>query len=239
MTRSLYMLGAAALARTGAATAAAGMTYQLSTSFNYQNFFDSFDFFESNYDTGNYNDVDPTSGYVDYRSQSDAADLTLISTKGTEVYIGVDSTSVLNPNGTGRSSVRLESKQSFSSGLFIAKFSHLPAAVCGSWPSYWMYGSNWPANGEIDIYENWNNAANNLMALHTDSASDVGACVLMPQEMTDPIVTSNCANDAVGQYADQGCSVNDVGGLLGSETGGVCESRPAARNYKTGEWSMC
>lgn len=228
MTRSLYMLGAVALARTGAAVITAGRTYQLTDSFNYQNFFESFDFFQSDFNTGNYNDVDPTSGYVNYRNESEAEQLQLISTRGTEVYIGVDYNSTLDAQGEGRSSVRLESKQTFDSGLFVAKFSHLPAPVCGTWPSYWMYGSNWPADGEIDIYENWNNAATNLMSLHTGPAADVGACLLVQSEMSDPVVTPNCDNAAVGQYSGQGCGVNEVNGLWGSSTGGICKSYLAA-----------
>ena len=226
MTRSLYVLGAAALAYTGTAVAAEEKTYQLADSFNYKNFFDNFDFFESNFDTGNYNDVDPTSGYVNYRNRADAEELGLVATQGTEVYIGVDHANTLDVKGKGRSSVRLESKKSFESGLIIAKFSHLPAPVCGSWPGYWMYGSNWPSNGEIDIYENWNNAPNNLISLHTDKASDVGTCKLVQSEMSDPIVTANCDNNALGQYTNQGCGATEVGGLWGSASGGVCKSCP-------------
>jgi hypothetical protein len=224
MTRSLYMLGAAALAYTGTAVAAEEKTYQLSDSFNSLNFFDNFDFFESKFDTGNYNDVDPTSGYVNYRSRSDAETLGLIATQGTEMYIGVDHANILDVNGKGRSSVRLESKKSFDSGLIIAKFSHLPAPVCGTWPGYWMYGSNWPTNGEIDIYENWNNAPHNLITLHTDHAADVGTCVLSQSKMSDPIVTPNCDNNAPGQYSNQGCGATEVDGLWGSDSGGVCKS---------------
>jgi hypothetical protein len=222
MTRSLYVLGAAALAYTGTAVAAAE-TYQLEQSFDYTNFFDNFDFFTSNFDTGNYNDVDPTSGYVNYRNRSDAESLGLIATQGTEMYIGVDHASTLDPNGKGRNSVRLESKNSFDSGLIIASFSHLPQPVCGAWPGYWMYGSNWPTNGEIDIYENWNTAPYNLISLHTDNAATVGDCTLVQSAMSDPIVTSNCDNNAAGQYTDQGCGATEVNGQWGSASGGVCK----------------
>jgi beta-glucanase (GH16 family) len=221
MTRSLYVLGAAALAYSGTAVAAEEKTYQLADSFNSENFFDNFDFFESKFGTGNYNDVDPTSGYVNYRSRADAEYLGLIATQGTEMYIGVDHANTLDPQGQGRNSVRLESKKVFNSGLIIAKFSHLPAPVCGTWPGFWMYGANWPTNGEIDIYENWNNAPNNLLTLHT--ASDAGSCKLAQSEMSDPIVTGNCDNNAAGQYTNQGCGATEVNGLWGSASGGVCK----------------
>lgn len=226
MTLSLFLFGAAALACSGRAVAADEQTYQLADSFNSANFFDNFDFFESNFGTGNYNDVDPTSGFVNYRSRADAETLGLIATQGTEMYIGVDHANSLSnaPGSQGRNSVRIESKKSFDSGLIIASFSHLPKPVCGSWPAYWMYGSNWPTNGEIDIYEQWNNAPNNLIALHTDKASNVGDCTLVPSESSNSIATGNCDNNALGQYTNQGCAVTETNGQWGSESGGVCKS---------------
>lgn len=41
---------------------ALGHRYEVSDEYNASNFFSKFDFFVSNYSTGNYNDVDPTSG---------------------------------------------------------------------------------------------------------------------------------------------------------------------------------
>ena len=75
----------------------------------------------------------------------------LISTGSNDVRIGVDSQ--FKTTNTGRASVRLSSKASYTDGLFIAKFNHFPKPVCGSWPAFWMVGPNWPAGGEIDIYE--------------------------------------------------------------------------------------
>jgi beta-glucanase (GH16 family) len=223
MAPRLAVLGAAALAYTGVAVAAPEKTYQLSDSFNYKNFFDNFDFFESKFGTGNYNDVDPTSGYVNYRNRAEATELGLIATQGTEVYIGVDHANKLDPLGKGRSSVRIESKKTFNSGLIIASFTHLPKPVCGTWPGFWMYGANWPANGEIDIYENWNNAATNLVAAHTDHAASVGSCKLEAAEMSGSIATGNCDNNAPGQYQNQGCAVTETNGQWGKESGGVCK----------------
>lgn len=107
--------------------------YTLKDTYNYQNFFDKFNFFESRYGTGNYNDVDPTWGYINYRNRADAEALGLIRTVGEEVYVGVDHTRITEFPGTGRSSVRLESKQTFNKGLLIARFSHFPRPVCGVW----------------------------------------------------------------------------------------------------------
>lgn len=110
---------------------------------------------------------DPTRGFVTYLDESSARRKNLYRVDNNRVYIGVDSSSVLNPNGAGRDSVRIESKSTYTRGLFIASFAHIPGSNCGSWPAYWMYGDRWPANGEIDIIEGVNNNVYNTMSLHT------------------------------------------------------------------------
>ena len=99
----------------------------------------------------------------------------------------VDSThNYTNTPGSGRPSVRLESKEAYTHGLFIADFAHMPPGQCGVWPAcrstvfvripetkeltaraVWMYGPNWPNSGEIDIIEGANTATKNLMSGHT------------------------------------------------------------------------
>lgn len=226
MAPSLFILGAAALAYGQGVMAAPEKSWQLTETYDYMNFFDKFDFFTSDFTTGNYNDVDPTSGYVNYRNRTDAEKLGLIATQGTEMYIGVDHAVATDPLGKGRNSVRIESKKLYNSGLFIATFTHLPAPVCGAWPAYWMYGANWPTNGEIDIYENWNTAPANVITLHTDKAADVGTCTLDQSQMSATIVTGNCDNQAQGQYENQGCGATELNGQWGSPSGGVCKSYP-------------
>jgi hypothetical protein len=54
--------------------------------------------------------------------------------------------------GSGRGSVRVSSTQQFQHGLFIIDILHIPTG-CGTWPSFWLLGANWPNNGEIDIVE--------------------------------------------------------------------------------------
>jgi hypothetical protein len=166
--------------------------------------------------------VDPTSGYVNYRNRSDAQKLGLIATQGSEVYIGVDHATKATA-AKGRSSVRIESKAQYNGGLFIAKFTHLPKPVCGTWPAFWMYGPDWPNHGEIDIYENWNQPASNAITLHTGPASKVGSCKLSQSDFTDHMTTSNCDNSAAGQYANQGCGVDETSGQWGKSNGGICK----------------
>ncbi len=104
--------------------------------------------------------------------------------------MGVDSSTTLDPNGgVGRKSVRITSKASFTHGLIISDIGHMPGGICGTWPARtyptrvnlcmcaydiidWTLGPNWPSNGEIDIIEGVNNAATNLMSLHTYALID-------------------------------------------------------------------
>lgn len=100
--------------------------YQLEERYSGNNFFDAFNFFT---------DADPTHGFVTYVSESAASEQGLISVRSNEVYMGVDSKAVLNPGGAGRHSVRIESKKTWTHGLFVADLSHMPGGACGSWPA--------------------------------------------------------------------------------------------------------
>lgn len=132
MAPTLLSICAAALALVGNVSA---MQFYLDETYDKTNFFDKWDFFVSDYNSPDYNDVDPTSGYVNYRSRHDATQLGLIKQLGDEMYIGVNSHDVTEFPGVGRDSVRIESKSLYNEGLMIARFSHLPKPVCGSWPA--------------------------------------------------------------------------------------------------------
>ncbi|TQV99080.1 endo-1,3(4)-beta-glucanase [Cordyceps javanica] len=213
--------------------------YILEESYDHTNFFDKFRFFESDYSTGNYNDVDPTSGYINYRNQEDAAALGLIATQGTEMFLGVNHRDVLDPKGKGRDSVRIESKKLYNHGLFIAEFTHLPQVGCGVWPAFWTFGDPWPVKGEMDIYENWNLAKYNMVTLHTGNATEVGSCTISQENMLNPIITSNC--DATfqdeNQSANQACATEESRGQWGSRSGGVYAMEWTAEHIKLWSWS--
>ncbi|KAL9060344.1 MAG: hypothetical protein Q9162_000748 [Coniocarpon cinnabarinum] len=162
------------------------------------NFFDGFDFF-----TGG----DPTHGFVNYVNQGTAQGNGLISTSGSQVYMGVDYTSVLAADGSqgGRQSVRLTSKASYTEGLFILDAQHMPGGVCGTWPAWWTVGPNWPNQGEIDIIEGVNSQTTNLISLHTsDQCSTTGA------GGTASVVTGDCYQYDPNQ-SNSGCGVSDKG----------------------------
>lgn len=100
--------------------------YHITEKYSGNNFFDAFNFFTA---------PDPTHGFVTYVSQDTASQQGLISVRGDGVYMGVDSQTVLSPGGAGRNSVRIESKKSWTHGLFVADLGHMPGGACGSWPA--------------------------------------------------------------------------------------------------------
>lgn len=77
-------------------------------------------------------------GFVEYVNAQQAQQLGLLRTQGSQVYMGVDTTSVLNPNGPGRKSVRIQSKRAYNRALVIADFAHVPGSNCGSWPALYV-----------------------------------------------------------------------------------------------------
>ncbi|KAK1488274.1 beta-1,3-endoglucanase [Colletotrichum cuscutae] len=219
MAPSLFTLGTAALALAGDAVA---KQFVLDDTYDSTNFFDKFDFFESKYGTGDYNDVDLTSGYINYRTRVDAQKLGLISNADGEVYVGPDAHNVTEFPGVGRSSVRLESKAIYNKSLMVARFSHLPKPVCGAWPAFWSYGSPWPKKGELDFFEGWNNAAANKPAAHTYLTSEQGQCVISEIGQTAKVNTANCDQLAPGQYTNEGCTTTATSAdPWGSSDGGI------------------
>lgn len=213
MAPSLVRLGAAALA-CASGVVAQQKSYQLKESYTPSNFFDKFSFFS---------DSDPNRGFVKYRNRADAEKLHLIETGQSEVKISVDAK---GHDQDGRSSVRLESKNTYNSGLFIADFSHFPRAACGAWPAFWMVGPDWPKDGEVDIYEGWNLNEKNKIVLHTDRPLVAGVCTIDQGVFTSEVQTSNCWNEAPGQPGNAGCAVDEPNGLFGNPNGGICEYLP-------------
>lgn len=91
-----------------------------------------------------------------YVDRDTAEDDHLINTFGGSAKIKVDSTHTYNGsapyyniNGVGRPSVRIESVDSWTKGLFLADIKHMPTTTdtsgCGVWPAFWTLGSGtWP-----------------------------------------------------------------------------------------------
>ncbi|KAF4505319.1 hypothetical protein G6O67_007279 [Ophiocordyceps sinensis] len=160
----------------GAVEAGSRCSYSLDTTYDWRNFFQSFDFFT---------EPDPTHGFVEYVDQATAQKGGLIgygrgnSSRGHgggqanngSIVLGVDYKTV-NP-AKGRRSVRVTSQKSFTHGLFLADISHMPKAACGVWPAFWMFGPNWPTSGEIDIIEGVNLQDRGTVTLHTSPGCNI------------------------------------------------------------------
>ncbi|KAL8832116.1 MAG: hypothetical protein Q9170_005013 [Blastenia crenularia] len=114
---------------------------------------------------------DPTHGYVNYVDQGIAASQGLFSVNGGQVSFGVDHTNVAS--GRGRNSIRLTSKAQYTHALVVLDLAHMPGSICGTWPSFWMTGPNWPSSGEIDIIEGVNTGSQNQMTMHTSGGCNL------------------------------------------------------------------
>ncbi|KAG6008601.1 hypothetical protein E4U21_004241 [Claviceps maximensis] len=151
-TNRLVALGGTALIAAKAAQAG----YHLETTYDSTNFFKNFDFFQG---------PDPTEGFVEYVDSDTATKEGLAGYAKGGVFMGVDHHTKYPAKG--RKSVRVTSQKSFTHGLFIADIAHMPGSICGTWPAYWMFGPEWPGNGEIDILEGVNAQTKNTATLHT------------------------------------------------------------------------
>ncbi|CAK0811729.1 unnamed protein product [Prorocentrum cordatum] len=114
---------------------------------------------------------DPTSGFVQYLPYDQAVAAGIYQqdgAKGKGIYMGA---------GTGKSmpvqSIRLESKLTFTTGLFLIDIEHMPTGP-GVWPAWWSYGPNWPSSGEIDTLETVS-GSNTYTTLHTSAGCRVAA----------------------------------------------------------------
>jgi hypothetical protein len=157
---------------------------------------------------------------VNYVNRDTAQSNGLINASSSNgVYIGVDHTNTANK--PGRNSVRLESTTTYKHGLVILDLAHMPGSVCGTWPAFWMVGSNWPSNGEIDIIEGVNDQSQNQMTLHTSDG-----CSIQNTGFSGTLDTSNCYVDASGQSPNSGCAImnsntQSYGSGFNSAGGGV------------------
>ncbi|QBZ57443.1 hypothetical protein PoMZ_02367 [Pyricularia oryzae] len=238
MSPSLVTLATAVLAC--ASTAAAAKAYQIEETYDTSNVNSKWDFFQSKFDTGNVLDIDPTEGFVNYRSYNDAKSLGVLSEESGSIMMKPNFPAGITANGKGPDSVRLESKARYQQGLFIADFSRFPKPVCGSWPAFWMFGNSWPEEGELDIYEGWNVQPVNGIALHTDHAAKVGSCHLDPQDVNADVHTTNCDNfftDIPRQWEGTACLVKERNGLWGNPTGGVYAIEWSSQNVSVWSWA--
>jgi len=110
------------------------LVYQLDKKFQGEDFFNKFNYFA---------DADPTHGFVTYVSKDAARQAGLASINADGSFrMKVDdhtpltqTTGYSGKNGIGRASVRIEGQDTWTKGLWVADFSHMPASTCGTWPA--------------------------------------------------------------------------------------------------------
>jgi len=110
--------------------------------------------------------ADPTHGRVNYVDASTAAADNLTYASANHFVLRADSWTVLDPNGPGRNSVRIQSNKQYTTSVMIFNILHMPQG-CGTWPAVWTVGEDWPNNGELDILEGVNDQGPNQATLHT------------------------------------------------------------------------
>ncbi|ODA79423.1 hypothetical protein RJ55_05016 [Drechmeria coniospora] len=220
--------GTAALAAAGTAF---GRKYAVAENYDHTNFYDKFDFITK-----------PASakGHTDLRSLPNALDLGITNLRNGEIYLGVDHNTTLpdapemhpyagsSGLGGGRTSFRVESKAAYKKGLIVARFSHIPPAVCGSRPGFLTLGQSgkWPNTGEINMLQGWNDSPTNKPSIHVGKESKFGKCVLDGYDQAAfPSSATNCDNsyfDPPRQWRNQGCISEEVSnGIWNSPDGGI------------------
>ena len=185
------------------------INYKLQDSMAGESFFDSFTFF-----TGK----DPTHGFVQYLDPGAAAGLNLTHATADSVIVRADSSNAYAVQG--RQSVRLHSRNTYDTGLFVFTVRHAPTG-CGTWPALWLTDpDNWPANGEVDIFESTNQATTgNSMTLHTTSGCDMNVKrkeTGSPELSTCDVSKGNVGCGVKGEPNSAGKQFNDNGGGVSS-----------------------
>ncbi|KAJ6122745.1 concanavalin A-like lectin/glucanase domain-containing protein [Penicillium capsulatum] len=182
------------------------LNYSLVDTYQGTSFFDRFDYFAGQ---------DPTNGFVVYVNEDAAQDLNLTHASETSAILRVDSST---PKAIGgRNSVRIESRATYDTGLFVFDIIHTPYG-CGTWPALWLTdGYNWPHNGEIDILESTNEASHgNEVTLHTTK----GCKMNVKRKQTGGAIYKSCDNSTHG---NAGCGVQGDASTYGqafNENGG-------------------
>lgn len=155
-------------------------------------FFNFFDWFTER---------DPTNGLVNYVSQEDAQAQNLSFVDADNHFVMAVST--VKTALSGRNSVRVSSKESFSDGVYVLNVTHVPTG-CATWPAFWTVTDNlkqWPVGGEIDIMENANDQYKaNLASIHTNSSCTIPATTAE----LGTVATTNCS---AFQPANPGCRI--------------------------------
>ncbi|KAJ8520274.1 hypothetical protein ONZ45_g2850 [Pleurotus djamor] len=149
--------------------------------------------------------ADPTHGRVNYVDANTARSKNLTFASGDTFILRADHTTVLNPNGAGRDSVRIRSNKLYTTHVAVFNIRHMPQG-CGTWPAVWETNeASWPNGGEIDIVEGVNDQAPNAITLHTSA----GCTMPASRPMTGTAGQNDC-NVAVNGNTGCGVRQNDA-----------------------------
>jgi hypothetical protein len=196
------------------------LSYSVKDTYSGTGFFDNFDYF-----TG----YDPAQGFVHYVDGPGSVQQNLTYASSSSAVLRVQNTDV--DSSTGRLSVRIESKNTYDTGLFVFDVLHSPYG-CSTWPALWLSDqSNWPTNGEIDVMEATNTAnTGNQVTLHTTK----GCTMSVKRKETGNSLTTDCFN---GTDSNAGCGVKasqaTFGESFNSNGGGVYATELRSAGIRT------
>nr|XP_019008226.1 uncharacterized protein I206_06781 [Kwoniella pini CBS 10737]OCF47007.1 hypothetical protein I206_06781 [Kwoniella pini CBS 10737] len=184
--------------------------YPLTESYSGTGFFDGWRFPVETYDNTTNGDT--------FWATAQNTSLLYVNDAGRAV-LKVDNTTLV-PYNEKRYAPKLFSKNTYGPGtVFVMDAVHVPFG-CSVWGAFWTQGENWPAGGEIDIFEGINLRKENMMALHTSG----GICTISnSSSMTGRIDATNCDQSA---NSGSGCTVydqndNSYGEAFAKDGGGV------------------
>uniref|UniRef100_A0A914DYL2 GH16 domain-containing protein n=1 Tax=Acrobeloides nanus TaxID=290746 RepID=A0A914DYL2_9BILA len=129
-------------------------TYALNLTFDSTNFWDQPWHFDQWHSTN----------VTDKVNKTTAERLEMFGYRNGKIYMGAEHN--LSYPHSGRPTVQIQSNYLFNSGLFVLSLDHMPTGP-GVWPAFWMFGTNWPNDGEIDILEGVDNMTYNRVTIHT------------------------------------------------------------------------
>ncbi|KAF8193713.1 glycoside hydrolase family 16 protein [Pholiota molesta] len=149
---------------------------------------------------------DPTHGRVNYVDEDTSIQENLTFASYDTFILSADHKSALSPSGPGRNSVRIISKNTYTTHVALFDVRHMPQG-CGTWPAIWeTEADNWPDGGEIDIVEGINDQGPNAATLHTTAGCS------MPQNRWETGTPGQLdCNWLVN--SNTGCGVRFSGGL--------------------------
>lgn len=198
----------------GIASSVSAANWTRTASIAGNDFYQNFDWFQK---------TDPTNGLVTYQSQSAAMSQNLSYVNSADHFVMAVST--VPTALSGRNSVRIQSKTSYSDGVYVLNVTHVPTG-CATWPAFWTVTENldaWPVGGEIDVLESANDQyTSNLVSVHTKSSCTIPSTI---SDQSGAVAYTNCSAYVTGnpgcRVETNGTSAPTWGAALNAAGGGI------------------